>query len=137
MAVYRTGGEIDSLCTKCRMTLAHTILAMVSGRPARVQCNTCGGQHAYRSATPAEATRRAAPSSSASQSRPRRAPVFEELLAKHSNAVGRTYSPRELYAVDELVVHPTFGRGVVSSVRADKIEVTFRGAVRTLIHGRR
>ena len=30
------------------MTLAHTILAMVGTKIARVKCNTCGGDHVYR-----------------------------------------------------------------------------------------
>ena len=37
----KTGGEVDCFCTRCKMVLAHTILAMVGDRPARVKCNTC------------------------------------------------------------------------------------------------
>jgi len=46
-STYRTGGEIDTLCTKCAMTLAHTIIAMVGPRVVKVKCNTCGADHAY------------------------------------------------------------------------------------------
>ena len=52
MATFRTGGEADSFCTRCRMVLAHTILALEGGKPARVECNTCHGQHNYRPGTP-------------------------------------------------------------------------------------
>ena len=47
---HKVGGEVDAFCTRCRLTLAHTILAMVGTKLARVRCNTCNGDHAYRSA---------------------------------------------------------------------------------------
>src|SRR5437588_9021934 len=45
----RVGGDVDAFCTRCKMELGHTILAMVGSRPARVRCNTCQGEHNYRS----------------------------------------------------------------------------------------
>src|SRR2546429_5893163 len=44
----RVGGDIDAWCTRCKMNLGHTILALVGTRPARVRCNTCHGEHNYR-----------------------------------------------------------------------------------------
>jgi len=38
--------------------------------------------------------------------------------------------------VDQVVRHPTFGLGIVRSVRPDKMEVAFKAALRTLVHGR-
>jgi hypothetical protein len=39
--------------------------------------------------------------------------------------------------VDDVVDHPTFGRGFVSAVRdGGKIEVTFRSDVKLLVHAR-
>ena len=32
--------------------------------------------------------------------------------------------------------HPTFGFGLVKSVRADKVDVAFKASERTLVHGR-
>src|SRR5207302_3841179 len=46
--VHRVGGDVDAFCTRCKMELGHTILAMVGARPVRVRCNTCGGEHNYR-----------------------------------------------------------------------------------------
>src|SRR5262245_65118967 len=65
MPTHKVGGEVDAFCTRCKMTLAHTILAMVGQTIARVQCNTCGGQHAYRSA-PGTTKPRSSSSSSSS-----------------------------------------------------------------------
>jgi hypothetical protein len=47
----------------------------------------------------------------------------------------RAYSVAERFATGELLEHPTFGLGVVSTA-TDKIEVVFRDGTRTLVHGR-
>src|SRR5437867_11032714 len=60
---YKAGDEVDSKCTKCKMVLAHVIVAMVGDQIARVKCNTCNGEHAYRpppSASEATAKKRRA-----------------------------------------------------------------------------
>lgn len=44
----RTGGEIDSWCTKCKLDLTHRIIAMVGDVVKKVECKTCGSHHLYR-----------------------------------------------------------------------------------------
>lgn len=135
----KTGGEVDSACTKCKMTLAHTILAMVGSRPVRVQCNTCGGQHNYRApeGTPAPVKPRAASSGTTktAERTTKTRVTFDEALGQRGG-LSREYSPKTRYIVDEVLSHPVFGRGFVSAVRNDKIDVTFRAGVKTLVHGR-
>jgi RNase P subunit RPR2 len=46
--MIKVGGEVDSFCTKCEMLLAHTVHAVVDGRPVKVECNTCHGVHRYK-----------------------------------------------------------------------------------------
>src|SRR6266511_3985193 len=48
--MIKVGGEVDAFCTKCELTLAHTVHAVVSGKPVKVECNTCHGVHRYRDA---------------------------------------------------------------------------------------
>ena len=69
MATHRVGGEVDAFCTRCKMSLAHTILAMVGTRIARVRCNTCGGDHAFRREPGSEAPRTSAGRTSAPRER--------------------------------------------------------------------
>lgn len=138
MVTHKTGGEVDAFCTKCQLTLAHTILAMVGTKIARVRCNTCNGDHAMRSAPGAarSATPRA-PKASAHTPKSERVVIsFEQRLSEKDTGAARTYSPRERFAVDELVRHPTFGIGIVTAVRVDKIDIDFKAAQKTLVHGR-
>ncbi|MER2565820.1 MAG: hypothetical protein ABTQ32_34165 [Myxococcaceae bacterium] len=129
------------------MNLAHTILAMVGTAIKRVQCNTCHSQHMFRGAQPLQkATSLAAPrkssTSSSGPARPRtpKAEVvvigFDELLRGKDLTKAKKYSIRETYKVDEVVDHPTFGFGIVSAVRVDKVDITFKADVKTLVHGK-
>jgi hypothetical protein len=128
----RVGGEVDGFCGRCKMVLAHTVLAMVGKNVARVRCNTCMTDHAYRRAP---GTVLAA----ASRSTPRAARVvigFDAQIAARGADSARAYSPRATFRVDELISHPTFGLGIIRAVRQDKVDVAFKSAERTLIHAR-
>lgn len=148
MTTLRAGGEVDAFCNRCKLTLAHTIIAMVGSKPVRVQCNTCNGQHVYRGpsaptssprSTPASAKPRgmsSSKSSSSKSSETKTAVSIEAMLASKDLTKATQYSPRTTFKVDELISHPTFGYGFVSAVRADKIDVNFKFAEKTLVHGR-
>lgn len=134
----KVGGEVDALCTKCELVLAHTVIAMVGSTPVKVECNTCRGVHRYKNPT-------VAPKGGASpKPRAPRAPraavktiPFEELLAARKTDAAAPYSAKRTYEVDQVIDHPMFGLGFVSAVRdGAKIEVTFRSDVKILIHGR-
>jgi hypothetical protein len=134
----KVGGEVDALCTKCELVLAHTVIAMVGASPVKVECNTCHGVHRYKNPTVAP---KGAASPKPRATRAPRAPVvtvpFEELLAARRVADAAPYSPKRTYQVDEVVDHAIFGRGFISAVRdGGKIEVTFRSDVKVLVHGR-
>ena len=146
MATQKVGGEVDAQCTRCKLTLAHTILAMVGTKIARVRCNTCGGDHAYRAAPgvtgrppPSGRTSRASRASSSSPAAAKAEKVvisFEEQLAGKDIANAPKYSPKDTYKVDQVIQHPTFGLGLVTVVRGDKVEVAFKSETKTLVHGR-
>jgi len=44
------GKNVDALCTRCGLVLAHIVLYEVGGIIARVKCKTCGTEHKYRGA---------------------------------------------------------------------------------------
>ena len=126
----RVGGDIDAACSKCKMVLGHTVLAMVGTQAKRVRCNTCQGEHSYRSSAPVKSkTPRAT----------RAKPVvtsWEALLAGKDLTRARRYSMKERFVTNELVQHPTFGVGLVQSVNVDKITVAFKADVKVLIMGK-
>ncbi len=133
--MVKAGGEIDAFCTKCELTLAHTVIAVMGGKPVKVECNTCHAVHRWR-----DAGGRVAGTAAGRAARPARPkpPVeeFEAVLAAKRGAP-TSYSPSRLFSVDDVVDHPIFGLGFVSALRdGGKMEVTFRSDVKLLVHGR-
>jgi len=136
MATYRVGGEVDATCTRCRMELAHTILAMVGQKVARVRCNTCGSDHVYRGTQSSSRTAAGRPRVAATEKAPKSIVGFEAQLAALDVSKAQDYHPDQSYAVDQVLRHPTFGLGIVRAVRQDKMDVAFKAAERTLVQGR-
>lgn len=129
------GKDVDSWCTRCRMMLAHTVEAVVNGRITRVHCNTCGGQHAHRVKPPGQATGSRARPARAEAAKPAR--DYGALLRSRDPATARPYATTERFKDGELIRHPTFGIGLVTSLRdANKIDVVFADGNKTLIHRR-
>ncbi len=137
--MLKVGGEVDAFCTRCELVLAHTIHALLAGRPVKVECNTCHSVHRYRGAPGRPARRPAVGSSGGAVQVGERAAVegFDDLLAARNVSAAQPYSPRKRFAVGDVVDHGVFGRGFVSALRdGDKVEITFRGDVKVLVHGR-
>ncbi len=138
----KVGGELDAWCTTCRLMKWHTIVALVDGKPAKVECQGCGKQHQYRAQPPgagekgekAPKTPRARAARAASPAVP--AVDYETLLAGRAGEA-RVYSPNETYALNDVVRHPSFDVGVVTATPApQKIEITFRDGKKILLHDR-
>ncbi len=152
--VHKPGGEVEAWCTSCRADRMHRIIAVVSGKPKKVECLSCKGHHLYR---PTQAQKDAAAAhkraskgegSSASTSKPRasRASITapkrreEDLTATWEKAIaGQPFEAFKPYRIDrtfskgELVRHNKFGDGVVSTILdANKCEVLFREGMKTL-----
>jgi hypothetical protein len=143
MDEVRVGGEVESYCTTCKIMKYHVVVAVVDGRPAKVECAGCHKQHQFRAAPPGTAAPRPAGGgrpSAAARSRvgdkpaAAPAPAGDDLEARLAAREPRTYAPRERYQIDDVVTHPSFGAGVVIALpAAQKMEVAFRGGGRKLL----
>ncbi len=133
---FTVGGDIESMCTKCREVRNHTIVAMVENKVARVECNTCGGVHNYRPPKNA-ATPRTRKASDAPKRKSSRASADQEQWEKAVAGKGpgevRSYDMGAGYKADELVEHPTFGLGIVTATfKPNKMEVLFQDGRKTM-----
>jgi hypothetical protein len=142
MTTYKAGQEIDSYCTKCKLDLTHKIVAVVSNKPAKVECRTCYGVHNYRAPRSAAAAAAAAPSaprasrsaSSGARSAGSRAEP-EPPMAPPEHARIALYGISEKFAVGSWISHKTFGIGVVlRELATNKIEVRFDAGTKVLVH---
>ena len=133
--------DVLSYCTKCKLNLSHTIVAMKDEKSiAKVKCNTCQTLHAYKDPS----------TSSAGKTRSRKT---SGLMAKSSSHVvnisdlwmeklNKTTSKSQPYGIDQkykegdVIDHIKFGPGIVQSVKAQTIEVVFRHDIKTLVHNK-
>ena len=147
MPTLKVGMDVDGWCTKCKLTLAHTIEAMVGGKITRVHCNTCRSQHGYRARPPGKATAGSPARGSATGrgKRPTRASKptapqagdYPALIHGRDASKARPYRLSERFTAKDLIAHPTFGLGVVLSAKdSSKIEVLFPDGPKTLAQGR-
>ena len=150
----KTGGEVDSWCTKCKLVLNHRIIAMVASTPVRVECSTCGSHHNFRPRAPGErapsvASRSGSSSSSSAGPRSTRSSVtkaqqallerekmWEKAIAGKAVNEFRSYRVDQTFAEGDLIRHKKFGDGVVTRILdPKKVEILFKDEPRTLAQG--
>jgi hypothetical protein len=141
--MLKAGGEVDAFCTRCDLTLAHTIIAMMNGRPVKVECNTCHAVHRFRGATPSGGSAGTGSEGVTVRTKVKTRAAkpevisFDQLLSSKDMSTSRPYSPKTVFALDQVIQHPIFGTGYVSAVRdGGKIEVVFRTDIKVLVHSK-
>ncbi len=127
------GDHITSKCTKCKDSMNHTIVAMVGGRIAKVECNTCGGVHNYRQTT---VLKKPAVKRKTGSVRPKTGKIemeWEDLLKDLDPTTATLYNMQMTIESGDLIQHPTFGLGrVINVIKPNKMEVYFSSGVKLL-----
>jgi hypothetical protein len=130
---YKTGEHINAWCTKCKLELGHTIVAMVENAPKRVKCNTCNGQHNYRTA-PAASNR--VKSIHAKRKTKALETKYNEYMLRLSDpglSNAKKYMTKGSFKKDDVIEHTKFGTGIVVSViHMNKIEIFFKDGPKLL-----
>lgn len=144
--ILSAGDIVESRCTKCREVLNHRIVAMVDGKVVRVECNTCNGIHNFYPPPPAKepkapkAKAAAKPRSTTATARtPRKDPLEaerEEWASLHPTFdldKALPYDMEGRFSVKKLVLHPSFGIGIVKAVIVpNKMQVLFKDGIKLL-----
>ena len=126
---FSVSEEIEAWCTKCKLELGHTIVAIVDNLPKKVKCNTCGGQHVYRTKPAARKT-----STKKTKAGEKKYERYFALLTDGNHSDAKKYSISGNFKDDEIINHSKFGTGIVTStVKINKIEVLFKDGIKMLI----
>ena len=133
------GQEVDSQCLKCKGVTRHTIIAKAETEIAKVQCKECGAKHKYRppktlksKAVEKKTVPKKAPKKTKNQIKAEA--FFAELMNGADPSSAKPYSMSQLFRKGELIDHPTFGLGVITSTTLpNKIEVAFETGSKLLI----
>jgi hypothetical protein len=130
MAKISVGSDVEAYCTKCKMVLTHTIVALQGAKPRRVKCNTCGGDHNYRAAKPLAKK----PKKSEKTKTKRVRQSWDEVMQEASSKPHKTYSMSGSFGEGDWIEHSTFGLGCVQVFTPpNKITVRFADSTRMLV----
>ncbi|MFV1950371.1 MAG: hypothetical protein ACC630_00205 [Nitrospinota bacterium] len=131
---YSAGGYLEAWCTKCRLELGHTIIAMVDNFPKRVKCNTCNGQHNFRAKPSEKNQTKLKNSTQKTKSQKNNYDEYISRLTGYDLSNAKKYSMKGNFEKDEIIDHPNFGVGIVLSViQINKIEVLFKDGPKLII----
>lgn len=124
------GKDIDAWCNKCKLMLAHVVVALKGGAPYKVQCNTCEANHVYRSGEPGTRKR-------ASRKKAPKPTDWERAMAKQDEESAIKYATSASFGAGDLIEHKTLGLGLVTDLKGPgKIAVMFEGGDKVLMHER-
>jgi hypothetical protein len=137
MTKIAVGSDVEAYCTKCKMVLAHTVVALQGAKPRRVKCNTCGGDHNYRPTKPVAKTAAKKPAKAKSTTTRKVRQSWDEIMQDASGKPHKTYSMAGSFGEGDWIEHSTFGLGCVQTFTApNKITVRFADTTRTLVCNR-
>ena len=129
----KVGSDVEAYCTKCKMVLNHTVVAMQGLKPRRVKCNTCGGDHNYRATKPVAKTAKKADKSAKTGTKKVRQ-SWDEVMQQAATKPRKAYTMAGSFGEGDWIEHHTFGLGCVQSFTApNKIVVRFADSTRTLV----
>jgi len=137
MTEFAAGKEVLSYCGKCKLPLAHIIVAMKDTNTiGKVTCNTCNATHMYKD--PATKTKKVKSKATGKRRTTKSVSVGELWVQEMGKADGKStpYTIREKFATGDFLDHKKFGPGIVQSVADDKIEVLFQHEIKLLVHGK-
>lgn len=136
MSQLTVGKDVLSYCTKCKLNLGHTIVAMKDAKHiAKVKCNTCGTLQAYKD--PSNSSKQNKTRTKKTSSVPSKVISVSDLwMEKMSNTKKKStpYTMDGKFQQGDVIDHVKFGPGIVEKVVDDKIEVIFRHEIKTLVH---
>lgn len=109
----------------------HTVALLERGKPKRVTCRVCGGEHLFRPEPPKGRAKVPDPLADVPSD-------WDALLAAANLERIRPYSMRQSYGRGDVIRHKVFGLGiVVREAGRGKVEVSFRDGTRLLACDRR
>ncbi len=122
------GDNILSYCTKCKLGLDHVIVAVNGEEIVKVKCKTCGSTHKFRGPADVKKPRTVKKKEDALKAAEN---LWESCLAA-AKGKERTYDMGGKYRIGDVVIHDTFGKGVVRKIYFNKCDVLFKDKERLM-----
>lgn len=131
MLEKRSAGEnVSAYCTKCRLISDHVIVAMAADGETieKVKCRTCGSAHKYRPSANVKSGKAVKKKEDAVKT----AELLWESCLAEARGEERIYEMSGKYRIGDVVLHNTFGKGVVRKIYFNKCDVLFKDKERLM-----
>lgn len=131
MLEKRSAGEnAAAYCTKCKMSCDHIIVAMAADGEAiaKVKCRMCGSAHKYRISADVKTDKAEKRKEDATKT----AELLWESCLAEARGKERVYDMSGKYRIGDVVLHNTFGKGVVRKIYFNKCDVLFKDKERLM-----
>ncbi len=125
---HSAGDTITSYCTRCKLGLDHVIVAVDGEEIVKVKCKTCGSSHKFRDPANVKKPRAIRKKEDAAKVAET---LWESCLAA-AKGKERMYDMGGKYRVGDVVLHNTFGKGVVRKIYLNKCDVLFKDKERLM-----
>lgn len=123
--------DIITVCTKCNLELNHIVVRHnTEGIVDRVKCHTCGSEHKYKPVSKKKAASATPRKRTVKKKSPEK--EYEKLLKKYGDREPVPYNIKASFSEGDLIVHKTFGTGIVSEVSFQRIDVVFPEGMKAL-----
>ena len=122
------GDNIESSCTRCKLVLDHVVVAVHGDMVVKVKCKTCGSTHKFRDPADVKKPRTAKKKEDAVKAAET---LWESCLAE-AKGKERTYEVGGKYRIGDIVLHSTFGKGIVRKIYFNKCDVLFKDKERLM-----
>lgn len=122
--------DIITVCSRCNLELNHIVVRHnTKGIVDRVKCHTCGFEHKYK---PVKKQATTTPKRKSPVRKKSAEKEYEALMGKYVNEVPVPYNMKGSFSEGTYIDHKTFGRGFVTGLSFERIEVLFQEGVKTL-----
>jgi len=127
---YTAGQDITSYCTRCKSNRDHTIMAMNVADIAKVRCKNCGSTHKFRD--PSDTPKVRLPKAKKLGDADATAEIIWEAGMAAARGKEHVYSMAAKYHVGDIVLHHTFGKGIVIRLYVNKCDMLFKDRQRLM-----
>jgi CxxC motif-containing protein len=122
------GDNIASYCTKCKLNLDHAVVAMTGEAIVKVKCKTCSSVHKFKDPADVKKPRIAKKKVDAVKT----AETLWETSLSETKGKERAYDMSGKYRIGDIVLHNTFGKGIVRKLYLNKCDMLFKDKERLM-----
>ncbi len=122
------GDNIEAYCTTCKLSLDHVVVALDGETIVKVKCKTCGSTHKFKDPLDVKKSRTIKKKEDAVKA----AEILWETCLSEAKGKERTYDMGGKYRIGDIVLHNTFGKGVVRKIYMNKCDVLFKDKERLM-----